>query len=174
MESSQLAALGLTLIRISVFFLYALVGAICSRKLFPRFSPISKQMASVMLAAQLLVIALALRDQPTSQFDHWLWNVHEEGNVPSTLASTQLALVAIVALLTAWLSKARPTAERLYLVAIGLIFIFLARDEYTSIHEHIENWGKVLHCARCGGCRGNRACGLRALRGMRGYGTFAC
>ena len=93
-----------------------------------------------MLTAQALVIVLALEIRPKSNFEHWLWNLDQEWNIPSTLASTQLALVAGVSLLTAWLARAVPVWQRLYLVGIGLVFLFLAWDEYFLFHEHIQNW----------------------------------
>ena len=139
-DSAELTTLGIALIRISVFFLYALVGAVSFWRLFPRLSPISQRIAGSMLVAQIIVIMLGFQNQASSSFDLWLWDVHEEGNVPATFASTQLALVAGVALVAAWLAKARATWQRLYLVAIGLVFIFIARDEYVSLHEHTANW----------------------------------
>lgn len=142
MNSSQLAALGLSLIRISVFTLYALAGVICWRKLFPRLSITARRLSGIFFVAQLVVIAMALRDQPPSLFEQWLWDVHDEGNVPSTLASTQLALAAGVALLTGWLARARPNWERLYFFALAIILFFVARDEYVSLHEHVDNWEK--------------------------------
>ena len=140
MDSAELTTLGIALIRISVFFLYALVGAVSFWRLFPRLSPISQRIAGSMLVAQIIVVVLGFQNQASSSFDLWLWDVHEEGNVPATFASTQLALVAGVALVAAWLAKARPTWQRLYLFAIGLVFIFIARDEYVSLHEHTANW----------------------------------
>ena len=93
-----------------------------------------------MLAAQVVVIFLAIPQHPSSAFDQWLWDVHEEGNIPATLASAQLALVAGAALITARLARARPGWQRLYLLGIGLVFLFVARDEYLSLHERIDNW----------------------------------
>ena len=140
MSNPDRVLLGLTLIRVSVFVLYAVVGAFCCRRLYPRLSPFARRLASVMLLALAAVIFLAVPQHPSSVFDQWLWDVHEEGNIPATLASAQLALVAGVALMTAWLARARPGWQRLYLAGIGLVFLFVARDEYASIHERIDNW----------------------------------
>lgn len=140
MSNPERVLLGVTLIRISVFVLYALVGAISYRRLFPRLSPFCRRLAAVMLVAQVAVIFLAIPDHPISDFDRWLWDVHEEGKIPATLASAQLALVAGAALTTAWLARARPAWQRLYLVGIALVFLFIARDECISLHERIDNW----------------------------------
>ena len=140
MDSIQLTALGITLIRLSVFVLYALVGVVCWRKFFPRLSPMARRLASILFVAQLFVIAMALRDEPASLLDRWLWDVHEEGNIPTMLASAQLALAAGAALLRAWLARARPTGERAYFLALGAVLAFVARDEYISLHEQIDNW----------------------------------
>ena len=128
------------LLRIFAFLLYAPVVLISYWKLIPRLSPTAKRIANAFLAAQVLVIAISLEIQPSSSFEWWLWHLDREWNIPSTLASVQLALVGGAALITAWLAKARPAWRRLYLLGIGLVFLFLARDEYANLHEFIPNW----------------------------------
>ncbi len=140
MSNPERVMLGLTLIRVSVFVMYALVGAVCYRRLYARLSPFCGRLAAGMLLAQAAVIFLAIPQHPSSIFDQWLWDVHEEGNIPATLASAQLALVAGVALIAAWLARTRPGWQRLYLAGIGLVFLFVARDEYVSMQERIDNW----------------------------------
>ena len=141
MNSGELLVSVDTLIRIFVFLLYASVVLISYWKLMPRLSPTSRRLASAMLAAQVLVIAVALDSREASpSYSKWLWHLDLEWNIPSTLASTQLALVGGVALITAWFAKAQPTWQRLYLVAISLVFLYLARDEYFEVHEIIQNW----------------------------------
>ena len=93
-----------------------------------------------MLAAQILVILLAAQIQPASKFDYWLWNFHEEWNIPATFAAVQLAAVGGVALLTAWYAKAQAALMRWYWLGIGLVFLFLAVDEYLALHEAIPDW----------------------------------
>ena len=129
-----------TLLRIFVVLLYASVVLISYWKLIPRLSPTAKRIASGFLAAQVLVIAVSLEIQPSSSFESWLWHLDREWNIPSTLASTQLALAGGAALITAWLAKGRRIWLRLYLLGIGLLFLFLARDEYANLHEFIANW----------------------------------
>ena len=128
------------LIRIFVFLLYVPVCLFSYWRLIPRLSSISKQIASGFLAAQVVVIVLSIEIQPSSSFEWWLWRMDQEWNIPATLASTQLVMVGGVALMTAWLARARPAWQRLYLVSIGLLFLYLARDEYTTLHEFIPNW----------------------------------
>ena len=93
-----------------------------------------------MLAAQLLVIAISTAVQHRNNLTGWLWHLDREANIPSTLASTQLALIGAVALLTAWLSKARTIWQRLYYAGFGVIFIHLARDEFFLFHEGGLRW----------------------------------
>ena len=126
-----------TLAGIFVFLVYAPIVLISYWKLIPRLSPAAKRIASGFLAAQVLVIAVSLEIQPSSSFERWLWHLNREWNIPSTLASTQLALVSCFALMTAWLAKGRRIWLRLYLLGIGLLFLYLARDEYTTLHESI-------------------------------------
>ncbi len=125
-----------TIIRSVLFLVYAPVCALVYWRLIPRLSLAYKRLASGFLAAQILAIVAALLYRPKSGFEVWLWNLEQEWNIPTALTSTQLALVGGIALLTAWLSKKRTAWESLYLASIGLIFPYLALDEYFKLHEH--------------------------------------
>ena len=140
MNNGELIISAEALLRIFVFVLYALIILISYWKLIPRLSPTAKRIASGFLAAQVLVIAVSVETRLTSGFEWWLWHLSREWNIPSTLASTQLALVGCFALITAWLAKGQHSWLRLYLLGIGLLFLFLARDEYANLHEFIPNW----------------------------------
>ncbi|MCY4540083.1 MAG: hypothetical protein OXE52_17860 [Chloroflexi bacterium] len=125
-----------TIIRAVLILVYVPVCALVYWRLIPRLSLAYKRLAGLCLAAQVFVIVAALLYRPKSGFEVWLWNMEQEWNIPSTLTSTQLALVGGIAFLTVWLSKKRPAWERLYLASIGLIFPYLALDEYFKLHEH--------------------------------------
>ena len=112
-------------------------------RLFPRLSLTAKRLASVFLAAQIFVIVVSLEVQPSSWYESLLWELRHEWNIPSILASMQLALVAGVAAVTAWLARRQSALLRFYLVGIGLIFLYLALDEYSKLHESIPHWGEV-------------------------------
>ena len=131
------------LLYIFVFLLYVPIVLISYWKLMPRLSSTPRRLASLMLVAQVLVIILSIGIRPASDFEKWLWDLDQEYNIPSILSSTQLALVAGFALITAWLAKARPAWQRVYLAGIGLVFLFLAWDEFFIFHEHIANWKRV-------------------------------
>jgi len=107
------------IIRIFIFLLYVPVCVISFWQLIPRLSRGSARLACLMLLAQLLVVALSLEIHAASQFDKWLWDFHEEWNIPATLASTQLGMVGGVALATAWLARASPAIVRFYLAGTG-------------------------------------------------------
>ncbi len=128
------------LIRISVISFYVPVVFASYWRLIPRLSPSAKRLASGMLAAQVLVIVASLGSQPSSDFERWLWDFHEEWNIPATLASVQLAVVGGLGLVGAWLARGRPALLHVYLVAVGLIFMFLALDEFLALHEFIPDW----------------------------------
>ena len=142
MDGGELVVSTATLIRIGVFLLYVPVCFLCYWRLFPGLSPTSKRLAGAMLGAQVLVLAVALAIQPSSWFESLLWELRHEWNIPSILASTQLALVGGIALITAWFAKARPAWQRLYLVGTGLVFLFLALDEYIKLHEYLPHWDR--------------------------------
>lgn len=124
------------IIRAVLILVYVPVCAIVYWRLIPRLSLTYKVLASGFLAAQVLAVGAALAYWPKSEFEVWLWNLEQEWNIPSTLTSTQLAVVGGIALVTALLANTRPARERLYLVSIGLIFPYLALDEYFKLHEH--------------------------------------
>ena len=140
MGNSALAALMQGLVNISIVLLYILVSLIVYRKLCPRLSTTAKHLASIVLATQAVVIAMSLTGLPTSSFAQWLWHLDQEWNIPSTLASMQLALVAGAASLTAWLARKQPAWRRLYFAGVGLVFLFMATDEYFLLHETNPYW----------------------------------
>ena len=126
--------------RILVVALAVPVCLFAYRRLIPRLSPASKILASVALLAQGLAASIALGILPIQNHIYWLWDLQREYNIPSTLASTQLALVGSLALGTAWLFRARSPMQSLYLAAAGIIFLFMALDEYFALHEQIQHW----------------------------------
>lgn len=129
-----------TLIRVFLLLLYVPVCFIVFRWLMPRLSQVSRRLAAILLTAQLVVIVVSLEHQPTSSFEYWLWHLDREWNIPSTLASMQLAFAGAVAIVAALLAIERQPQERLYLLAIGLLFLIMARDEYGNLHESIPHW----------------------------------
>ena len=168
MNSADIVISSDAIIRISVILLYVPIGLISVRLLIPRLSPSAKRLALGMLAAQALVIVLALESRPTAAFDRWLWDFHEEWNIQAMLASAQLAAVGGVALLIAWLGRSRPIWQRLYFAGTGLVFIFLGLDEYLALHEFIQDWElRYIALGRCRGL-GDLGCGL-AIRAPRSY-----
>lgn len=128
------------LIRIFIALLYGLLALIAFRLIRPRLTPAAAPLAILMLLAQITVIAVSIEYRAEWGLDDWLWDLNQDWNIPSVVASTQLALVAGAALLTAWLAKAQTARMRLYLVAVGLVFLFMARDEYAAIHEAYLGW----------------------------------
>ena len=133
-----------TLTRVVFPLLYIVAGAVVQRWLSPRLSPASRRLASLMLIAQLLIVGKSIYLEPSSSFEAWLWDPHQEWNVPATLASAQLALVGAVALACAWLAQSRKALQRIYLSGLGLVFLFLAYDEYFTLHEYWATWDYFL------------------------------
>lgn len=139
MGNREIAVSAEALTRAFIFLLYAPVVLISYWKLIPRLSPTAKRIASGFLATQVLVIAISLEIQPSSQFERWLWDMEREWNIPSILASTQLALAGCVALTTAWFIRARSAWQCLYLLGVGLVFLYLGMDEFFSWKDFM-NW----------------------------------
>ena len=129
-----------TVLRIFVFLLYAPIVLISYWKLIPRLSPTGKRIASGFLAAQVILIAMSLDIQFPSAFERRLWDLGNEWNIPSVFSSTQMALVGFAALATAWLARARPAWRRLYLVGIGLLFLYIGLDKFFAWKNWVPNW----------------------------------
>ncbi len=126
------------LIWIFIILLYFPVCLLFFLRLRSRLSSTSKKLAIVMLAAQVLVIVLSLAIRPTSPYQEWLWSIDGEWNIPSTLASTQLALTGCVALSTALLDRTTPSWRRVFMLGIALVFLFLGLDEFFDFRSHIN------------------------------------
>ena len=121
---------------IYVFLLYAPIVLISYWKLIPRLLPASRRLASLMLMAQVILIAIEVRllGLTSSRYEGTIWSLAKEGTIPSLFAFIQLALVGSTALITAWLTRARPAWQRLCLFMIGLVFLFIGLVEYFVIY----------------------------------------
>ena len=128
---------------IYLLLLYATVGGSAYRWLISRLTPSARKLAAVFLAAQIFVVVVSLFVEPTSAFDERSWELLHEWNIPSTLATTQLAAAGMLSLLLGWLARGKRISHRLYFVALGLAFLFLAVDEFFRVHEPIQDWYKI-------------------------------
>lgn len=123
-----------------VFLLYAPICLVALRLLLPRLSLASRMLAIALLFAQIVMLVVALEGTPRWELKGWLWHLDQESSIPNTFASVQLALVSGTALMTALFSSGRHALYRLYLVTIGLLFLYLAWDEYFALHENNVDW----------------------------------
>ncbi len=128
-------------------FLYVSVGGLACRWLVPRLSPSARLLAAVMLAAQIFVIVRSQTIDPATHFEGLLWELRHEWNIPTTLSFAQLATVGALGILLGWIAREKPGWNRLYLAAMGLIFLFLSIDEYFKVHEPIEFWYLIYAAA---------------------------
>ena len=117
--------------------LYSGVYAIGRWKLLPRLCPGFSRFASLMLGLHILVFALALAAQPSSDYDKWLWHLTggEEWNIPSQVGTTQLAIVIGAAWIACWLARAQPAWKRLHLLLTGFVVAVILVDEQFQVHE---------------------------------------
>jgi hypothetical protein len=132
------------LTRVFLLLLYLPLCLIAFRWLIPRLPRQSKQLAALFLLAQALVIAVSVEKQHAAGFEFWLWHLNREWNIPSTLASMQMALAGAAALLAFALAKGSRLKERGYLLAVGLLFLYLAHDEYANLHEFFPDWERLF------------------------------
>lgn len=127
-----------TLLRFFVALLYIPTGLLAFWRIMPALSPPAKRLAFIMLAAQLLVIVVAIEQHSESGFAYWLWHLDLEWNVPSIFSSSQLALIGAVALATAWVYREGAVVQRLYLAALAVFFFVLGLEEFFAWKESIS------------------------------------
>ena len=138
-----------TLDRLLVLLLYMPAAVLLGWRLVPRLAD-WRWLARGMLLAQVLVIVLSLLIQPASLYEQWLWSIDSEGNIQSTLASMQLGLAGGVALMIAWLAKARGPGPRMYWLGVGLFFLFIGLDEFMDWKGALHDWQSNLLYAGLG------------------------
>ncbi len=140
MHDFILFVLWLTSNKLFLALLYPAVGLWAYRRCWPRLLPSVRVLAVVLFLAQIAVIVAALQIRPilNEDFGEWLWHLDLEWNIPSMLASAQLALVSSVALIIAWRARGHANWLRLYFGAIGLIFLLLALDEYFQLDGSLQ------------------------------------
>ncbi len=145
MESGLIAASADALTACLLLLLYLPVAAFAWRMLIPDLPGPARLLVSGYLLAQVAVILLSFIKQPALSYDWWLWNLDREYNIPATLASMQLAMVAFVALLGAW--RHSPRWQRLFFFGLALLFAFLAADEFYLLHEDDETGFALVYAA---------------------------
>ena len=89
------------------------------------------------------MIAISFWYPKQTGYERWLWNLHEEWNIPATFASTQLAWAGGCALLIAYFGKSRSRVQRGYWTVFGLTFLFFGLDEFIALHESIARWERM-------------------------------
>jgi len=132
----------LTLARVIVIALYAIVALISVRRLIPRLSTNYRRLALSIFALHAVVSLLALQAAHSNTYVLRLFHIIGENSVGAAVAGMQLALVAEIALMTACLTRrGRSHWLRLYLVGFGLLSCFMAWDELSlrrTLNEHSD------------------------------------
>ena len=121
-----------TLNRILILLVYFPACPLLYWWLVRRLPPWSRRLALIALAAQLIVVIVALFHTPASRYEQWLWDLDKEWNIPSMLSSAQLALVCAVALMASWRATRQRAWQRGILVGYAILFGLLAVVEYFS------------------------------------------
>jgi len=152
------------LVYIAIFLSYLLVGFTVYRWLWLRLQPFARWLALVFLTAQIVAIVMSGATASSSGLAYWLWHLDMEWNIPSALASMQLALVGAVAILVAWLWIKPPAWQRLYFVGIAIVFLFFAYDEFATIHEGTPHWRSYYRVIGLGIVLSSALLALRNLR----------
>ena len=155
-------------------FVYGPLAVFCVWRIFPRLLPVARILALAFLAAQILVVYthLAAPAVFASQYTVLVvLNLDSEQTSAAFLAGAQLALIGALALLVAWRSRSRRSWRRVYFAGLGALFLFLAIDEYVTIHEHAESAFRVVYLAV--GVLVAIAAGIAIRRSGGGFGDFS-
>ena len=135
MEGAHLVVSAQMLMRLYMILLYFPAVCLGAAILYPRLSSSAKVLSTAMLIVQVLFVLLNLETEPASSLEKWLWYEDGEWNVFSAFAALQMALVGVVALATSRRDREETAWRRFYLVWIGLVFLFLALDDYTGVFK---------------------------------------
>ncbi len=114
---------------------------------------------------------MTLEVEPASSLEKWLWFVQDEWNVPAAFASLQMTLVGGIALAISWRGKECPAWSRLFFVGLGLIFLFIALDDFTSVFKD-STWLPWKPSYRILGAVTSAATVIMMLRAPRGSRTL--
>ena len=140
MDSFELLASPKTLNYFFGALLYVPACYIVFTRLFPRLTTDAKRIALFTLVAQIAVFVVSLEARPNSAIEEWLWDIDKEWNIPSAIASTLVALIGFAALLAFRASRAVPGRQRLWLAAIGLVFLILGLEEFLDTKYSNLDW----------------------------------
>ena len=133
---SAWAATGIVILAIG-----ALALAIVYRQLYSRLDTIAVRLLGVALVAEVLVVVAAAAVPPSWSHGAWLFNIEAEWNIPSAVTSTQFALAGSTALAVAWLRRSARSGPWVYLLGLGLFFLFLAVEDHTEVYK--VNSGRI-------------------------------
>jgi len=137
---------------IIVFLIYSAVFAFVYRRLFPRLAPRIAYLPILLITGQALLLVAHILVPQSREFWTWFLHLDKELNLPNLLASTQLAFVSAVALAIAWLASSKPRSQRGYFLTLGLVFLFLAQEEFTGAYEagafqlsNLADWDETVY-----------------------------
>lgn len=93
----------------------------------------------VIIAGQIILQMLSFGDD-VSEFLEWFVNLDDDRNLPATLAAGQWAILGFTAMSAGFASKIS-AYQRVYWGLIGVLFLYIAIDDFYAIHEYlIPNW----------------------------------
>lgn len=119
-----------------------LVDALLIAVLIFRFlKPLARRVLIVLTAVEILLVILHLlfRDQAKS-FAHWFFNLNLEFVAGALFSAAQYSAVAALAAINAVRTPALRPPQRLYWGLLALLFLWLALDEFFSLHEGVLSW----------------------------------
>ncbi len=135
MEGAHWVVSAQMLMRLYMILLYFPAVCLGASLLYPRLSTRAKVLSTAMLIVQVLFALLTLETEPASSLEKRLWYVDGEGNVFSAFAALQMALVGLLALAVSRRDSETTAWRRLYFIGLGLVFLFIAMDDYTGLFK---------------------------------------
>lgn len=94
----------------------------------------------LMLIAAQMIMQWASFGEDISEFWEWFVNLDDDRNLPATLAAGQWAILGFTAISAGFATKIA-FAQRIYWGSVGVLFLYIAIDDFYAIHEYlIPNW----------------------------------
>ena len=120
------------------YLVYLPACLLCYWLVARRLPPFARRIAALALMAKIPLVLMSLDTPSEGSFWGFVWHYDEEHNLPSTLGYLLLACAGSFGLLSAWTGREREGWQRLFLLALGLLLLFMSFDEYFEAYKNFD------------------------------------
>lgn len=123
-----------------IMFVYLIVAFLFLRR---QFSPSARRWFIVLTAVDTFITICYMLPKTPNSFWAWFFSSIGEEGAGAVFSTVQLLAVALCAGVIGWYHTNIKPWARLYWLAFAAFFVFLAADEYYSIHESVMGWQQL-------------------------------